>query len=214
MARCSVLMVHGYMQNAEIFSARTSNLRRKALKFAEYVFAESPLAASMVETNAAPTDSSHRENACAWYNPREVDVRPVNSTEYVGWEGPLQALREQAKEKGPFAGLLAFSQGGVPALMLLSEMRSEFRFAVFVSCFAPLDPAVVQQLKGLPIEIPTLHILGTSDPLVSAERSHELAAMFKDPVIVTHDGGHIMIPNKLADEVRGFLSHVDCYYSQ
>ena len=80
MARCSVLMVHGYMQNAEIFSARTSNLRRKALKFAEYVFAESPLAASMVETNAAPTDSSHRENACAWYNPREVDVRPVNST--------------------------------------------------------------------------------------------------------------------------------------
>jgi hypothetical protein len=38
--------------------------------------------------------------------------------------------------------------------------------------------------------------------------------MFKDPVIVTHDGGHIMIPNKLTDEVRGFLSHVDCYYSQ
>ena len=82
------------------------------------------------------------------------------------------------------------------------------RFGIFVSCFAPADPAVLAKIQNLPIAVPTLHVLGDADPFVVAERSRELAAMFVDPVIVTHPGGHIMIPKELTDTVKQFLAEL------
>lgn len=209
-----LLLMHGYVQNAEVFSSRTSNLRSKALKVAgqgklEFTFAESPL---KVHASLASEDSNL--DGRGWYNPREAidgnsSVRPVDSSSYVGWEEPLDNLRSLTREQGPFMGLLAFSQGGVLAAVLLSEMRSQMRFGIFVSCFCPLDPAVralIQADEHEPIDVPTLHVIGNADPFVKEERSIQLAKLFKNPVVVTHDGGHIMIPKELFGDVKDFLA--------
>eukprot|EP00656_Telonema_subtile_P055185 TRINITY_DN8474_c0_g1_i2.p1 TRINITY_DN8474_c0_g1~~TRINITY_DN8474_c0_g1_i2.p1 ORF type:complete len:190 (-),score=41.62 TRINITY_DN8474_c0_g1_i2:64-633(-) len=174
-----VLMIHGYTQNAEVFSCRTSNLRRKALKIPgeskpEFMFAQSPL--------QIPPELSSSQSECtdqrAWYLPHSLSqssTRPVQSTQYLHWEQPLDELRELVAQHGPFAGVVAFSQGGVPAAVLLAEMPESFRFGLFVSCFAPLDPEV----RGLVTRVcvPTMHVLGTADEFVDNERSMELAGL-------------------------------------
>merc|ERR1712032_1033495 len=174
-----VLMVHGCVQNAAVFSTRTSNLRSKALKNPgngkfEFVFAESPLPAHPLLT-AEGSEADGR----SWYTPQEVldgdaSVRPVNSKAYREWQEPLAALRSLAHQQGPFIGMMAFSQGGVPAAVLLSEMRDRpMKFAIFVSCFGPLDPEVCRLLEAggqNPIELPTMHVIATSDPFVAASR--------------------------------------------
>ena len=205
-----VLMIHGFCQNAEIFSSRTSNIRRKALKIphqkSEFVFAESSLG---VLATLSPDPS---QDLRGWYNPHEAhqgNTRPVNSTQYEDWEQPLLEIRQLVQEQGPFSGLLAFSQGGVPAAVLLSELRDQFEFAIFVSCFAPADPDVRALLCDCPIAIPSMHVTGEQDEFVSGERSAELAEMFVDPVRLSHTGGHIMIPKELIPNVKEFLS---CIY--
>lgn len=40
------------------------------------------------------------------------------------------------------------------------------------------------------ISIPTLHIYGESDAIISPDMSESLANIFDDPKIVTHPGGH------------------------
>ena len=62
MSGAKILMIHGYTQNAEIFSSRTSNLRRKALKLGgvktEFFFAESPLACHAVLSPGGDAEKS------------------------------------------------------------------------------------------------------------------------------------------------------------
>ena len=72
-----VLMVHGFTQNAAVFSSRTSNVRRKALKIpgagkSEFVFAESPL---QVHPSMSPDQSAIADqrawcvsNSAHWLN--------------------------------------------------------------------------------------------------------------------------------------------------
>lgn len=210
-----ILMVHGAVQNAEIFMKRTSNLRSKALKVpgrkVELVWAESPL-----QVHPALTSDEHLEtDGRAWYTPHELSqgntVRPVESNKYDDWEQPMEVLRTLAKEQGPFTGLIAFSQGGVPASLLLTEMKDSLQFAIFVSCFGPKDAdvcALMAEAKQELINVPTMHVLGKTDPFVKNHRSRELAEYFKDPEVVTHDGGHIMIPKELFGNVKDFLARV------
>eukprot|EP00928_Gymnodinium_smaydae_P014056 TRINITY_DN15098_c0_g1_i1.p1 TRINITY_DN15098_c0_g1~~TRINITY_DN15098_c0_g1_i1.p1 ORF type:complete len:318 (-),score=31.55 TRINITY_DN15098_c0_g1_i1:25-978(-) len=209
-----MLMIHGCVQNASIFSSRTSNLRSKALKIPgkgklDFVFAESPL-----PVHAALSSDDGDPDGRSWYTPKELlngdsSVRPVHSKVYCEWHAPLEALRNVIEQQGPFVGMLAFSQGGVPATVMLSQMRSKFKFAIFVSCFAPLDPEVCAMLKDAeenPLNIPTMHVIGTEDPFVAEDRSRQLAKLFKDPVIVSHSGGHIMIPKDLFGNVKDFMA--------
>lgn len=209
-----LLLVHGFCQNAKLFASRTSNLRSKALKAPgklklDCVFAESPL---LVHDVLRPEDPELDPRA--WFNPQEAmdgdaSIRPVNSNAYCDWAGPLDALRSFCQEQGPLHGVLAFSQGGVPAAAMLFEQKSQMRCGIFVSCFAPLDPEVgglFEAARAEPVDVPTMHVIGTSDPFVAEERSLQLSRMFKDPVVVYHDGGHIMIPKDLFGDVKEFLA--------
>lgn len=40
------------------------------------------------------------------------------------------------------------------------------------------------------IYIPSLHVMGTNDQIIANSMSEELAAIFEDPCIVRHSGGH------------------------
>lgn len=210
-----VLMVHGCVQNAEIFRSRTSHLRSKSLKLPggklDFVFAESVLPVHPGLTTPDGTETDGR----SWFTPAELlqgeTIRPVNSHCYLEWQKPLDELREQVNCEGPLCGVVAFSQGGIPAAILLSEHRDQMKFGIFISCFMALDEEVCKQFRASeddPIDVPTLHVLGTTDPLVAAHRSQALANIFKDPLVATHSGGHIMIPKELFGAVKDFLGKV------
>lgn len=211
-----LVLVHGFCQNAKVFASRTSNLRSKALKAPgklklECFFAESPL---VVHDLLKPDDPELDPRG--WYNPHEAydgdaSVRPVSSQLYSDWQGPLHTLRSLCHEHGPMHGVLAFSQGGIAAAIQLIEQRSHMLFGIFVSCFAPQDPSVLKLFPDAehePINIPTVHVIGTADPFVAEERSLQLARMFKSPLVLYHDGGHIMIPKELFPKVKEFLANV------
>ena len=220
--RPKVLLIHGFTQNASVFSSRTSNFRRKALKIPgagkfDFVFAESTLCATAALAAAGDNALPLAEQR-AWYNPSEADgtTRPVGSASYTDWEAPLKELQALAEAEGPIAGIVAFSQGGVPASILAAQLGSTLRFAIFVGCFAPTDPAVVATLSSTmdsefvgvkPIaKVPTLHVIGTADPFVSQARCGELVEMCENAKLLTHDGGHIMVPKELFGDVKAWLA--------
>ncbi len=60
--------------------------------------------------------------------------------------------------------------------------------------------------KGTKIAIPSFHIYGTGDEIITEAQSKRAAALYQDPVIQTHSGGHY-IPsiNAISKEFKTFI---------
>jgi hypothetical protein len=55
-------------------------------------------------------------------------------------------------------------------------------------------------------EVPTLHIIGRGDTIVHARASRELASRFVTPLVLEHDGGHVVAATPaIRRAARGFL---------
>jgi predicted esterase len=143
----------------------------------------------------------------AWFNPAEnnKDVRPVDSVSWLGWQSSLDALKELV-EKNEFDGILGFSQGAAVAGLLLTLYPSKFRYAILISGFTPMDPAVSALYPAAPIGVPSLHIMGTSDPFVSITRAESLSGKFSNPTILVHQEGHVMPPKELFNLIKEWVS--------
>lgn len=196
-----VLCIHGFVQNASIFRSKTGSVR-KAMKGCDFEFLEASLSAAgaFPDGEAADYDATGLageddagprgwwtagENA-SWV-PGQPWVRPAMATVCAGWAETLADGRREVADRGPFDGILAFSQGCAIAAALLREAGegalpalAAARFAVLVGGFLPRDPAVVAQLRGsgLPLQLHTLHVTGTQDTLVPRSRSEELSELF------------------------------------
>lgn len=70
----------------------------------------------------------------------------------------------------------------------------KFNFAVIVSAFTPSPPHLVEKLKNLLVNkesIPTLHIWGLKDTLISNDKSKDLMQYFyPNALSLEHEGGH------------------------
>jgi hypothetical protein len=64
--------------------------------------------------------------------------------------------------------------------------------AIFCGGFATADPSL---LHFYPLSLPTLHVLGRGDTIVTEERSQTLIRRCQDARVEQHDGGHF-IPSK------------------
>ena len=112
------------------------------------------------------------------------------------------------EEKGPFDGLLGFSQGAAVAALHCAVHSGNFKFVIVCSGF--MSKAHNSLFKEY-INIPSLHVFGGGgkDKQVSMRESELLADKF-DPatrVILRHDQGHIIPSSKtyVQDYIR-FLS--------
>jgi hypothetical protein len=108
----------------------------------------------------------------------------------------LTFLKQQFVEHGPFDGVLGFSQGGVVLSMLAGmrvpreassayNMKSKnsisFDFAIFAATFAPPLPEYFfyTMSSNKCASLATLHIYGSTDPLVTHTMSKKLASEFE-----------------------------------
>lgn len=96
-----------------------------------------------------------------------------------------------------------FSQGAILGAVLCGIQQHNlypeisFSFAVLISGYPSRDTGHQSFLHSSSngngndsgISVPSLHVIGSRDELVTPERSQKLIPLFKDPQVYEHDGG-------------------------
>jgi pimeloyl-ACP methyl ester carboxylesterase len=123
--------------------------------------------------------------------------------EYRGWRRTRDWLAGFFAEEPHFDGVFGFSQGAA-LVGLMAGMRAphgrateatplSFDFAIMVGGFRSQAQEHNQLYTARAgYQLPSLHIMGTSDRIVPAADSRVLAEQFTSPIILEHPGGHVI----------------------
>ncbi|XP_029544940.1 esterase OVCA2 isoform X1 [Oncorhynchus nerka] len=201
-----ILCIHGYRQNSGSFREKTGALRKLLKKYVELVYMSAPHrvqqtgdAAQGKENEVGPGGD---EAPRGWWfsdtQARSFDARQQCQAS-LGLEESVEAVRTAVKDLGPFDGVLGFSQGAALVAMLCSiqeqnlEPQFQFRFAILVAGFR----SACLEHQGFygspaPLAIPSLHVFGQEDQVISDRMSRELLPLFQEPQVLTHSGGHFV----------------------
>jgi len=221
----TVLVLHGYSQNANIFSKRLGAIRKEFGKSIELVFIDAPHLMHPVDlvgptlinaleylgaAEAANEDQDTSLMPRAWWKSN------AEKTKAVGLAESLEYVKQVLKGRR-FDGIMGFSQGAafaaiVAALLERPHLYPPFlvdgkpphpllQFCVAVSGFKVQDP-IAEPLFDIPYMTPTLHVIGKTDIIVLEERSMLLVEVSGNARVEEHEGGHF-VPSK--GEWRKFL---------
>ncbi|CAL1573081.1 unnamed protein product [Knipowitschia caucasica] len=212
MAPLRVLCIHGYRQNSGSFREKTGALRKLLKKHVELVFMDAPLCVKPPEAPGTPqtcegtpgtpqsSEVSPDQDPRGWWF-SDVAARSFSAQQRcevsLGLDQSVAAVRDAVKTLGPFDGVLGFSQGAAFVAMLcaLQEQNLEpefgFRFAVLVAGFRSACSEHERFYERV-LEIPTLHVFGLDDRVIPDHMSKDLLPVFKEPLTLTHPGGHFI----------------------
>jgi len=208
-------MLHGYAQNAKVFSKRTAALRKTCAPEIELVFLDGPHVLqpadlafgnsleSLEETGEAVTDPEAAFRGWG-FKPTPEDLEP-------GLVEALEVIKD-ALSKDTYAGVFGFSQGAgmaatVAALLEKPDLYPPFvvdgkpihpplEFCVSVAGYRPSGP-IRTPLFTPSYSTPTLHVLGRTDVVVVEERSNQLIEVSANQRVEYHPGGHFVPSQKL-----------------
>ena len=219
--RIRVLCLHGFCQNGEHFNKISTDLQRR-LPSMEFICV------------SAPHRYKSKQRSFMWWNSTEIesnDDPSVKQFRYVGMEESLYFISDVIQARGPFDGVLGFSQGGIMLSTLLAltqnplyarnELKldatkwnmspSSFKFAIIVSGFIPRDHRLtplfddVRDGKRSKLRAPMLHIVGKQETFAHAMRGL-LPTYFGNYQSAMHEGAHIIPCDDLTiDAIDSFL---------
>ncbi|KAJ7031576.1 serine hydrolase FSH [Mycena alexandri] len=218
-AKTTVLVLHGYSQNASIFSKRLGALRKQCGKAVDFVFVDGPLILQPVDLVGMASPSASAESTLNALGASEAGLEKNEArawwkwndqkSEALGLAGSLETIRDVLKTR-KFDGVFGFSQGATFAALLSALLERPhvyppflvdgkaphppFKFCVSVSGFR-LSGAIADAIYEAPYLTPTLHIIGRNDVIIIEERSHRLVAISANARVEEHDGGHF-VPSK------------------
>uniref|UniRef100_A0A182NGD8 Serine hydrolase domain-containing protein n=1 Tax=Anopheles dirus TaxID=7168 RepID=A0A182NGD8_9DIPT len=189
-AKLKVLALHGYRQNADSFKSKLGALRKLLNKYVEFVFISAPHAAAPLEAGGEP-DPSQRS---WWFNKEDRTFKGTNQGgPAYGFEESLKLVEKTWQAEGCH-GLLGFSQGACFVGLLcdlsargMTPMKPQFAIAGAGFRSGSLVHLNYYENK---IQIPSLHIYGETDEIITKDMSESLAEAFLDPEVLTHSGGH------------------------
>lgn len=134
---------------------------------------------------------------------------------FRGLEASFEALGAVMRKEGEIHGIWGFSQGACLTGMLLGLLSEQNRNHEFRKRYLPDSQGMpmagvifsgfkarFEQYDGLygdGIEVPTLHVVGEKDFVVSGERSEALMGVCSKKEILRHEGAHD-IPGKEEDQ--------------
>jgi hypothetical protein len=186
-----ILCLHGYCQNAKIFSQKIGSLRKQLLKIGyqcEFVDGYQKPTSSFVENNPEPEH--------CWWNSNE------DRTVYIGLEDSLNKLTDHIKKHGPFDGILGFSQGAAMASVIAQVANPSF--IILIGGFLP---RAENALKWINFNGPSLHVFGEKDEMVPLSGSLLLAAKMAGVEEITptdlHVGNATLLKHKNGHVVPG-----------
>eukprot|EP01084_Bolivina_argentea_P003881 7347_1 len=124
-----VLCLHGWTQNEYKFSNQLSKLSESLKDTIEFTFITGPIIIPSKKQNTTTNNDDNKEEtknnaidpkikACWW---RSNDDKTV----YNGLEQSLSSIANIIKSKGPFDGLMGFSQGGAFAAIIIALMHNK-----------------------------------------------------------------------------------------
>jgi pimeloyl-ACP methyl ester carboxylesterase len=213
MGKLRILCLHGFTSNGSVHAHQVRHLTKRLSNDFDFIFADGPHIVSPIDTStpaakawadfvaANSSGVGHR----AWWYAREASPTAKNVGTFSGVEESLEFIGDLMKRTGPVHGIWGFSQGACFAAMLVALLgegnRSHpFRkflpqnqgtpaagifFSGFKARFAQYDAVYAPG-----IESPTMHVMGEKDDFVSIKRSEELMGVCRNPVVLTHLGGH------------------------
>jgi len=216
------LCFHGFSQNGLVFRQRTGSIRTKKLKREyEFVFLDAPHCVDGVfdmdvndEKNIEKRENEETAMGTMrswWLAGENVSsgatkakdgswIRPAKSTKIVRLEETVALIENVLKEHGGrVRALVGFSQGATLIGILKRvkpEMFETVRRVVSVAGFDPLDARFYEKdgfdEKSV-IDVPSMHVHGKNDALVTRDRSDRLRDKFynkEKSVVFEHEGGH------------------------
>ncbi|MFI4994166.1 MAG: hypothetical protein ACHQAQ_00085 [Hyphomicrobiales bacterium] len=208
MERLNILCLHGYRGSGESLRRQLAPLADgldDLVKFA-YLNAPSRAAGGFGWWHAKATEAMAAQ----------METRiGQGAKRYQGWPATLDAVLSVFMRQGPFDGVLGFSQGAALTALLVGlrsrgraagnapalpakETSSQpealaFGFAVMIGGFVSADRELARLYdERSNYELPSAHIIGRSDTVVPREASLALASKFENPLILEHEGGHVI----------------------
>ena len=188
-----VLILHGNQQTGDLLLGRIDKLTKRLKK---------EFGLEAIAPDAPFLANPENGTSClrTWWN-REGDT-------YVGLEDSLtlvQSVQEQTVK--PIVGILGFSQGArfCHLLAILHQQHPNqwlphLKFSILVAGYdKPLPPELRPYcqssnsvLQNQTLELPSLHIWGSKDPLITQDEFDGLVASYKDSETYIHPGKHFV----------------------
>jgi pimeloyl-ACP methyl ester carboxylesterase len=202
-----ILCLHGYHGSADILRRQMEPLISQLPPLAEFVFANAP---------------SLARKDFGWWHARQppfggsiASADQIPDVRYEGWE-ETRAWTLSTFSGQALAGIFGFSQGAALAGLLVGlrssgnevtpERPLQFQFAMLAGGFISNDPAHAVYYASEGFNMPSLHMIGDRDGVVSPSASQALAARFKDPVVIQHELGHVIASDSQSvEKVSAFL---------
>jgi len=209
-----VLVLHGYAQNAIMFSKRLASFLRECGDDIELVFVDAPHTLNPVDIVDVFSPGKIAEPFSASANAKDPSLTPrgwwykadAARADNGGLEASISRLRD-VLVRDHFVGVFGFSQGAVMAVVLSALLERpysypeilmdgrpphpKFQFCVAVSGFKP-SGNICTTLFATSYKTPNLHILGRNDVVVIEEKSKTLLDVSGDKRVEWHDGGHFV----------------------
>jgi predicted esterase len=230
-----ILMLHGYTQNKDSFSDKTSNFPRKLKAVADLEYINAPFQVEGVDME--------KDDPRAWWTYDSPHIEPTEDNalerfnrKTVGWEKSRKVLASAWTTQRPII-LLGFSQGAVVVHRLLIEIESDLYLGTSIlkdsNCSIILEnpPKGVILASGFPsfalpdypkmnelvqagktrlLRTPSLHINGVNDKVVPTEMQLLLRTWFVNMIFLEHEKGHSLPGASIQiTTVKSFLNQVE-----
>eukprot|EP00986_Skeletonema_menzelii_P013197 scaffold7554_cov143-Skeletonema_menzelii.AAC.5 len=213
-----ILVLHGNRQTGELLLGRLVKLQNAVAKEFQFVAPDAPFlfADGDDDLEESRHDSNDLESSLRWQ--RTWWHRRGNV--YHGLEESITMMEHLWNDDGGFVGILAFSQGSRFAHIISTlhtvtngDAFRGLRSVVHVSGYiSPMPTNFMTHLEdqwcqynnnfhfdeSIRISLPSLHVMGSTDKLVSIQESKELSDLYSEPMIHIHSGGH-HVPVKARD---------------
>ncbi|KAH9110282.1 hypothetical protein LEN26_010452 [Aphanomyces euteiches] len=116
----------------------------------------------------------------------------VDDSKYGGWKKSLEYLQEQVQARGPFDVIVGFSQGATMATLLAVHYQAQgvipFKAVVLVCGLVPIDGMPSDVIE---INMPSIHVLGESDPVFDLGQALvDIYASTPSRHVFKHPDGH------------------------
>eukprot|EP01043_Picozoa_sp_COSAG02_P033497 COSAG02_NODE_2289_length_9209_cov_3.304720_7_plen_521_part_00 len=186
-----ILCLHGYTQNGGLLKRKLAGLEKHVLArcpHAVFTYPTGPHDAkeewvSELSEDDAAAAAAAGVSARSWWN-----KPPSQSGMVEGWEDSRRLLQQIRDQKGPFDAVFGFSQGAAVAALL--AVAWDIPRCVTVGGYLQHGHPLTSGLARGGHLTRSLHAMGKEDMIVTAAATEELAALFNNPAIFAHEGGH------------------------
>ncbi|KIZ03275.1 hypothetical protein MNEG_4681 [Monoraphidium neglectum] len=198
--RLRVLCLHSWRTSGAIFKEQfeRAGLGQALEDLVEMVFVDAPNRAR----GKAPPDVAAAFPGRDYYEWFSTEGAEENLAEfrltYHGLENSEPFVEKIIMERGPFDGIIGFSQGAIMAAAVAAMQRGggalqgapRLRFACLFGAAFSEHPRHLEAFKNGRVDLPTVHIIGHKDFI--KEHSITLVRKFANPIVIFHPRGHVI----------------------